>query len=100
MSTSGQQDSPVWPPAPRGQSAPPGPQDRRDPPGTATPVPAPTSVPPTSVPPTSVPPTAYAPNERRPRHPRRIALAAAGALVLVGAGTAAAVNGPHTEQTV
>ena len=90
MSTSGPQDSPVWPPVPAGQSAPPGPQDRRDPPATATPTPAPASV----------PPSAYPPNERRPRHPRRIAFAAAGALVLVGAGTAAGLTGPRTEQTV
>jgi hypothetical protein len=76
----------VWPPAPPPtQPVPSGPQDR----GPDAPAPAPAPRSPTSL-----------PTERRPRHPRRIALAAAGALVLVGAGTAVAVTGPRTEQTV
>lgn len=102
MTTSGPQDSPAWPPV---QSAAPaashGVQDRRNPPATVTPTPATTAATTAATLPATPPatPTAYPPNERRPRHPRRIALAAVGALVLAGAGTAVALAGPHIEQT-
>ncbi|HEU5000030.1 MAG TPA: DUF4097 family beta strand repeat-containing protein [Lapillicoccus sp.] len=69
MSSTGPQDSPVWPPVP---------QDRVEPPPPAAPAPAPA---------------------RPSRRPRRVAIFAAGALVVAGAGTALAVNGvPRAEQ--
>ena len=80
MSTSGPQDSPVWPPAS------PGPQDRIDTPY----APAPTGTPPVTTPPTTTP---VPPSRPQPRHPGRIAAVAAGVLVFGGAGAAMALAG-------
>jgi hypothetical protein len=73
VSSTGPQDSPVWPP---------GPQDR-----SGVPQPAPTAAPTPTPPPT--------PN-RRPRRKRRVAAAAAGVVLVAGAGTALALGGGNT----
>lgn len=91
MSTTGPQDSPTWPPAPPQQPlagpSQPGPQDRVASPG--------------STPPGGLPAAARESHLRRPRrHPGRIAAAAAGLVVLAGAGTAIALGGvgPRVER--
>ena len=75
MSTAGPQDSPTWPPAPQPapSSGSTGPQDQLAQRAGAAPLP-------------EAAPPAPPPVRRRPRHPQRIAGAAAGFLVLAAAG--------------